>query len=320
MKAVFFDNKLEFVEDYPVPEPAEDEALIRVSRAGICNTDLEIRKGYSGFKGIIGHEFVGVVEKINGKDRGLTGRRVVGEINCGCGLCSYCLRGLKNHCPNRKVLGILNKDGAMAEYITLPAKNLLKVPENITAEEAVFTEPLAAAFEITQGVHIKPTDKILVMGDGKLGLLCCLVLNLLQADLSLVGKHEDKLRIARGQNVKTILLDNLEMEKSYDTVVESTGSADGFEMALKLVKPGGTVVLKSTVAEGREMNLAPLVIDEITVVGSRCGPFKPALRALERKSIDVRPLITGIFPFERAKGAFEKAEEKGSLKVIIDFR
>ncbi len=320
MKAVFFDDKLVFVEDYPAPEPGEDEALIRVSLAGICNTDLEIRKGYKGFKGIIGHEFVGVVEKINGSDQELTGKRVVGEINCGCGLCSYCLRGLKNHCPDRKVLGIVNRDGAMAEYITLPVKNLLKVPENISDEEAVFTEPLAAAFEITRGVHIKPADKILVMGDGKLGLLCCLVLNPLHPDLTLVGKHENKLMIARGQNVKTVLLDNLKLEKNYDTVVESTGTADGFDMALKLVRPGGTIVLKSTVAEGREINLAPVVIDEITVAGSRCGPFEPALRALERKSIDVRPLITGIFPFERAEEAFEKAEEKGSLKVIIDFR
>jgi len=320
MKAVLFGDKLDFVEDHPLPEPRENEALIRVSLAGICNTDLEIMKGYSGFRGVIGHEFVGVVEETNGSDRGLTGRRVVGEINCGCGRCSYCLRGLKNHCPHRRVLGILGKDGAMAEYITLPVENLLEVPEGIADEEAVFTEPLAAAFGITSRVHVRPTDRVLVMGDGKLGLLCCLVLKLLQSDMTLVGRHEDKLRVARRLNIKAVLLDDIEMVRDYDTVIEATGSAGGLETALRLVRPQGTVVLKSTVAGGRELNLSSLVVDEITVAGSRCGPFGPALRALAGRDIDVRPLITGVFPFERAEEAFKRAEEPGSLKVMIDFR
>ena len=320
MKAVFFDGELKFVGDYPVPEPGENEALVRINMAGICNTDLEITRGYMGFRGVIGHEFVGRVEKVNGKDRRLTGRRVVAEINCGCGVCGYCIRGLKNHCPDRKVIGILNKDGAMAEYITVPTGNLLEVPENITDEEAVFTEPLAAAFEITRQTHIRPTDRVLVMGDGKLGLLCCLVLNLAHGDVSLVGKHANKLRIAGEQDVKTLLLERLKAEKSYDVVVECTGSPKGFGTALELVRPHGTVILKSTVAEGMEMNLAPLVINEITVTGSRCGPFAPALRALSRRLIDVRPLITGTFRFDRAGEAFARAKEKDSLKVIIDFR
>jgi threonine dehydrogenase-like Zn-dependent dehydrogenase len=229
MKAIVFDNELRFVEDYPVPEPEKNEALIRVRMAGICNTDIEITKGYIGFKGIIGHEFVGVVEKINGKDQRLIGKRVGGEINCGCGVCEYCKRGLKSHCPGRKVLGIFNKDGAFAEYITLPLDNLHEVPENISDEEAVFTEPLAAAFEITKQVQIKPDDKILVLGDGKLGLLISCVLRLFNSNIILVGKHENKLKIAREQNIKTALPDNLQIKKDYDIVVDATGSADGYE-------------------------------------------------------------------------------------------
>src|SRR3990172_2151285 len=206
MKAVIFDNELRFTDSRPVPQHAEGEALIRVSMAGICNTDLEIIKGYSGFKGVIGHEFVGVVEKVNGRDKGLSGKRVVGGINCGCGCCDYCRRGLENHCPDRKVLGIVNKDGCMTEYITLPLGNLLEVPENVLDEEAVFTEPLAAAFEVMEQVHIRPSDKILVMGDGKLGLLISLALALCPADLTLVGKHEEKLEIARKQHIRTALI------------------------------------------------------------------------------------------------------------------
>lgn len=320
MKAVVFDNELRFVEDYPMPEPHNNEALIRILMAGICSTDIEITKGYMGFKGVIGHEFVGVVEKINSRDQRLAGKRVVGEINCGCGVCKYCKEGLKNHCPNRKVIGIFNKDGAFAEYITLPLENLYEAPENISDDEAVFTEPAAAAFEITKQIQIKPADKILVLGDGKLGLLISFVLRLYNSGLTLVGKYEEKLKIARGQNIKTALLDNLQTKKDYDIVVDAAGSAVGFETALKLVRPGGIVVLKSTVAEWGPINLAPVVIDEITVIGSRCGPFEPALEALSKRLINVRPLITEIFPFSKAKIAFDRAIEKGSLKIIIDFR
>lgn len=320
MKAIFFDKKLNFVRNYPTPVPGVNEALVRIRMTGICNTDLEIIKGYMGFRGIIGHEFVGVIEKINGKTQRLIGKRVVGEINCGCGTCDWCRKGLKNHCPERTTIGIAKKDGAFAEYITLPNDNLLEVPENISDEEAVFTEPLAAAFEIMEQIHIKPADKILVMGDGKLGILCSLALNLAHADVTLMGKHEKKLKIAEGQHVSTVKLKDLKISKAYDIVVEATGAAEGFGMALQLVKPRGTVVLKSTVAEGRETNLAPVVIDEISVIGSRCGPFKKALRALSGKLIDVKPLITGIYPFDGAEEALRKAAKRDSLKVIIDFR
>lgn len=236
MKAIIFNDKLKFLNDYPIPEPAEGEALIRVTMAGICNTDIEITKGYSGFRGVIGHEFVGKVERINGSDQELAGKRVVGEINCSCGSCEHCSGGLRTHCQERKVLGIVNKDGAMAEYITLPLMNLFEVPENVADEEAVFTEPLAAAYEITDQIKIRPSDNILVMGDGKLGLLVSLVLNLVRP-VTLLGKHESKLRLAEDQGVKTILLKDLKPGRNYDIVVDATGSAMGFETAIGLVKP-----------------------------------------------------------------------------------
>lgn len=320
MKAITFDGQLRYVEDYPTPGPEEGEALVRVNLSGICNTDLEIIKGYLGFQGIIGHEFVGVVEEVRGDAQSLAGKRVVGEINCGCSICHYCLRGLQKHCQNRKTLGILGKDGAFAEYVTLPSENLLEVPDNVTDEEAVFAEPLAAAFEILEQVHTKPTDKILVLGDGKLGILSALVLNLTQADVVLAGKHENKLEIARGQHVNVVQFAHMETTRQYDVVVEATGSADGFDIALQRVKPRGTIVLKTTVAQGKEMNLAPVVIDEIQVVGSRCGPFMPALRALSNSFINVKPLITAIYKPDKALEAFTKAASKDSLKIILDFK
>jgi threonine dehydrogenase-like Zn-dependent dehydrogenase len=314
MKAIIFDGKLKVVRNQPTPTPKKGEALIRVLMAGICNTDLEIIKGYQGFKGVLGHEFVGVVEK----PKKLAGQKIVGEINLSCGVCQYFLDGLKTHCTHRTVLGIHGKDGAMAEYLTLPIENLHEIPDNVTDEEAVFTEPLAAAFEILEQVHIKSTDKVLIMGDGKLGLLASMVLNLTQCDLTLVGKHRSKLDIAKSQGINTLLPKNLAMRKSYDVVVEASGRAAGFETALGLVKPRGTIVLKSTVAEKSRINLFPLVVDEINVVGSRCGPFAPALKVLSNKLVDVRPLISGIFGFNQGIDAFKRA--KDALKIIIDFR
>jgi threonine dehydrogenase-like Zn-dependent dehydrogenase len=320
MKALVFDGEIKSVVDYPVPEPVEGEALIKVLVAGICNTDIEITKGYLGFKGVLGHEFTGLVERINGGDQKLLGRRVVGRINCGCGLCHYCVSGLENHCPQRTVLGISGRDGAFAEYLVLPVANLLEVPEKITDEEAVFTEPLAAAFRITEQLQIRPSERILVLGDGKLGILVSLVLNLTQAELTLAGKYEQKLGIASAQGVRTAFVHELKIRKEYDVVVDATGSADGFSLALNLVRPGGTIVLKSTIAGKWERDLSDLVIDEINVIGSRCGPFEPALRLLSKGMIKVRPMITGIFRFEEIYDAFEAAVEKGSLKVMIDFR
>lgn len=319
MKALEFNKELKITQNMPIPELKNGEALIKILTAGICNTDIEITKGYMGFSGILGHEFVGIVEKINDKNQDLLNQRVVGEINCGCGTCKYCLNGLENHCPSRTVLGIFNRNGCFAEYITLPVKNLLKVPENVSNKEAVFVEPIAAAFEILEQIEIKPTDKILILGDGKLGLLTSLVLNLTQTEVALVGKHQEKLDIAKNQNVQTKLLSDLSVEKNYDIVVDATGSINGFELALKLVKPRGTIVLKSTVASEKPLNLAPVVIDEIKIVGSRCGPFKPALNALEKKLIDVKPLISKEFNFNDALEAFELSKTRGILKILINF-
>lgn len=317
MKAVVFDNEIKLIDGYEKPVPKAGEALIRVTYAGICNTDYEISKGYMGYKGILGHEFTGIVESVNAEDKSLTGKRVVGEINCGCKVCELCKKGLERHCENRSTLGIWKKEGCMAEFVTMPVSNLLVIPENVTDAEAVFTEPLAAAVEILEQLHIEPCQKALVLGDGKLGLLIALTLNAYNVDVVLVGKHTEKLDIAKAQGVKTMLLGDLEIKKSYDIVVEATGSASGFETSMSLVKPRGTLVLKSTVATGKELNLAPIVIDEITVLGSRCGQFAPALRLLEKKKVDVKPLISDVVSIDRAIDGFKKNTEKNTIKILI---
>ncbi|MEW6664511.1 MAG: alcohol dehydrogenase catalytic domain-containing protein [Thermodesulfobacteriota bacterium] len=319
MRALEFRKSLRVTEDYPVPEPSVGEALIKVLIAGICNTDIEITKGYMGFEGILGHEFVGMVERINGPDQDLVGKRVVGEINCGCGRCPYCLKGEENHCPGRSVLGIFNRNGCLADYTTLPVKNLLEVPEGIPNRAAVFAEPLAAAFEILQQAQVRPAHRVLVLGDGKLGLLISLTLSLTQAEVMLVGKHPEKLAIARSQNVKATILSDLKEERIYDIVVEATGTVSGFEQAMRLVRPRGTIVLKSTIASEKPLNLSQIVVDEIAVLGSRCGPFKPALNALQRRWIDVEPLISREFPFAQAREAFDLSRTKGIIKVLVNF-
>lgn len=317
MKAVVFDNGLKFDENYPKPEPKKGEALIKVNTIGICNTDYEITKGYMGYKGILGHEFTGVVESVNCGDETLVGKRVVGEINCGCGECDWCAKGLERHCFNRSTLGIWQREGCFAEYVCLPVKNLLEIPENVTDEEAVFVEPLAAALEILEQTHIAPDKKVVVLGDGKLGLIIALALNASGLDVLLVGKHQNKLDIAAKQGVKTKLLSDLKIEKTYDFVVEATGSISGFETSMALTKPRGTLILKSTIAASKEFNLAPIVIDEITVLGSRCGQFAPALRLLESKRIDVTKLISDIYSIDQSIAAFERNKEKSSVKVLV---
>lgn len=317
MKAVVFDNELKLINDYPKPLPKRGEALIRVLMAGICNTDYEITKGYMGYMGVLGHEFVGVVEEC--EDKTLIGKRVVGEINNGCEECDMCHRGLQRHCENRQTLGIWRKDGCFSEYMTWPVKDLLVVPDSVTNEQAVFVEPLAAGLEILEQVHIQPCEKVVILGDGKLGLTTALALNASNLDVLLVGKHQNKLDIAKNQGVKTMLLQDLEIKKEWDFVVEATGSVSGFETALNLTKPRGTLVLKSTVAASKEFNLAPIVIDEIRVQGSRCGKFAPALRLLEQKKIDFTPMISGIYDIDNAIEAFEKNKEKDTLKVLIKF-
>ena len=317
MRAVVFDNGLKLDKNYAKPSPQKGEALIKVNTIGICNTDYEITKGYMGYKCVLGHEFTGVVEEINADDKSLLNKRVVGEINCGCGECEWCNQGLERHCPNRSTLGIWQREGCFAEYVCLPVKNLLEIPENVSDEEDVFTEPLAAALEILEQIHIPPYKKIAVLGDGKLGLMIALALNAAGFDLILIGKHENKLEIAKKQGVKTKLLSDVEIKKEFDFVVEATGSISGFETSLALTKPRGTLILKSTIAASKEFNFAPVVVDEITIVGSRCGQFAPALRLLESGRIDVKPLISDIFELNESIAAFERNKEKSSIKVIV---
>lgn len=319
MKAVVFDETLKLVDNYEKPVAKKGEALIKVTLAGVCNTDYEITKGYMGYKGILGHEFVGVVVEVNDEDKSLLNKRVVGEINCGCGNCSWCHQGLERHCPNRQTLGIWQKDGCFAEYLAMPLDTLIEVPENVTDEQAVFVEPLAAGLEILEQLHVQPIQKVVILGDGKLGLTTALALTASNLDVLLVGKHQNKLDIAKKQGVQVKLLSDLEVKKEWDFVVEATGSISGFEMALALTKPRGTLVLKSTVAASKEFNLAPIVIDEIRVQGSRCGRFAPALRLLASEKIDFNPLISGVYNIDKAMDAFEKNKEKDTLKVLIKF-
>lgn len=319
MKAVVFDETLKLDTNYEKPIPQKGEALVKVSVAGICNTDFEITKGYMGYKGILGHEFVGVVEEINGEDKTLLNKRVVGEINNGCENCEMCHKGLQRHCSNRQTLGIWRKDGCFAQYLTWPIKDLLAVPESVSDKQAVFVEPLAAGLEILEQLHIQPIEKVVILGDGKLGLTTALALNASNIDVILVGKHQNKLEIAQKQGVTTKLLSDFAIEKKYDFVVEATGSISGFEMALNLTKPRGTLVLKSTVAASKEFNLAPIVIDEIRVQGSRCGRFAPALRLLESNKVNFSPLISGVYNVDDAIEAFEKNKEKDTLKILLEF-
>ena len=319
MKAVVFDEELKLVNDYAKPTPKQGEALIKVTLAGVCNTDYEITKGYMGYKGVLGHEFVGEVIEVNAEDKSLLGKRVVGEINCACGKCDLCHQGLERHCFNRQTLGIWQKDGCFSEYLAMPVDTLLEVPENVSDEQAVFVEPLAAGLEILEQLHIQPIQKVIILGDGKLGLTTALALNASNIDVLLVGKHQSKLDIAKAQGVQTKLLADLEIKKEWDFVVEATGSISGFEMALNLTKPRGTLVLKSTVAASKEFNLAPIVIDEIRVQGSRCGRFAPALRLLASGKVNFNPLISATYSVDDSIAAFEKNKEKDTLKVLIKF-
>jgi len=315
LRALLLDGKLKLVEDYPTPEPPSGEALIRVSVAGVCNTDLELLKGYHQFRGVPGHEFVGVVERAPAAEA-WEGRRVVGEINVACGACPTCRANRPTHCPHRTTLGISGRDGAFAEYLTLPIANLHPVPDTIPDEVAVFTEPLAAACEIIQQVHLRPTDRVIVVGDGKLGLLCAQVLALTGCDLTVVGHHPEKLEIVARQGIATVLA-NAGVEGGADVVVEATGHPGGYATARRLVRPRGTIVLKSTYHASLEVNLTKVVVDEITLVGSRCGPFAPALRLLERGLVEVAPLIQARYPFSEVLAAFEHAAQPGALKVLV---
>ena len=316
MKALRVDKKKIAVREIVKPE-AGQEALVRVLLSGICNTDLEIARGYAGFNGTIGHEFVGVMDG----EGPLSGQRVVGEINAGCGECALCQSGDPRHCPRRTVLGILGRDGAHAEFLRLPLKNLFKVPNGVPDEHAVFTEPLAAACGILEHVDVEGVDRVAVMGDGKLGLLCAQVLALTGAHVLLIGKHPEKLRIAERRGIETTTLKTGAKRKNeFDVVVEASGSPSAFAVALDLLRAQGLLVLKSTFAENADMgqiNQARLVVDEISIVGSRCGRFEPALDLLKKGAIDIDSLISEEYPLSRGVYAMERAAKKGVLKVFL---
>ena len=295
----------------------EGEALVRVTLAGICNTDLELVRGYAGFQGTLGHEFVGVVE--TSPDKWQIGRRVVGEINIGCGNCENCLAGDARHCASRIALGIHHRDGAFAEFLTLPPKNLLVVPDNVSDQQAVFTEPLAAACEILDQVSIAASHKVAVIGDGKLGQLIARVLATTGCELILIGKHADKLELAEQAGIKTLKL-GAEMlsPRSFDFVVEASGSASGLQTALELVKARGTIILKSTFHGGAvPVDTTRIVVDEISLVGSRCGRFEAALKLLESGQVNVEPLIAAEFKLDDAVNAMAYAATPGTLKVLL---
>ncbi len=302
--------------DIPPPRSGT-EALIRVVRSGICNTDLEIIRGYADFRGTIGHEFVGVVETaIDRAD--LVGKRVVGEINAGCGVCKLCLSGDTRHCPQRTVLGIHGRDGCHAEFLTLPSQNLLEVPANVSDNEAVFVEPLAAASGITEQVEIGPDASVAVIGDGKLGLLCAMAIGLKSKNVTLVGRHRSKLDIAESAGIKGILSPDADkLGREFDIVVEASGSESGFETALDLVKPRGKIVLKSTFHGTPTWQASRVVVDEITVIGSRCGRFALALELLADKKVNVESLISEEFSLADGIKAIDRASQKGVLKVLL---
>lgn len=300
-----------------VEKPArDDEALVRVVLSGICNTDLEIARGYAGFSGTVGHEFVGIVESSpSGK---LVGQRVVGEINAGCGQCDLCLAGDTRHCPTRTVLGIVGRDGAHAEYLQLPVANLLPVPSGIPDEHAVFTEPLAAACAITERISVTDINTVAVIGDGKLGLLCAQTLALTGAQLLLIGKHPDKLRIAERRGIETATVKQADKRRrEFDVVVEASGAAPGLALALLLLRARGSLVLKSTFHGVTELNAAPIVVDELSIVGSRCGRFAPALDLLKKGAIELDSLISEEYPLSKGVLAMDRASSKGVLKVLL---
>ena len=313
MRAVVLSDHLELQAERPAPIPLADEVLVRVLCAGVCETDLQLVKGYMGFRGVLGHEFVGVAES-----GPLAGRRVVGEINCGCGRCETCKGGRPSHCPHRTVLGILNHDGAFADLIAVPQRNLHEVPDSISTDHAVFTEPLAAAFQILEQVAIRPADRVVVLGDGRLGNLCAQVLASVSSRVLVVGKYPEKLAVLASLGLSTAVLAEVPAERWADVVVDCTGSETGLPTSLSLVRPRGTIVLKTTVAGTQTLAWAPFVIDEVTLVGSRCGPFDRALAALVAGRVDVRPLISTRFDLSNGVDALTTASDKSVLKVLID--
>lgn len=317
MKALrFIDGELS-LDDVDVPQTS-GEALVRVSLSGICNTDLEIVRGYAGFEGTIGHEFVGVVEECI-EEPLLVGKRVVGEINAGCGNCDKCIAGDPRHCHERTVLGIVARDGAHSEFVSLPARNLVLVPDNVSDEKAVFAEPLAAALGISERVNITRSDKVAVIGDGKLGLFCAFAMKQFVDDVTLIGKHSSKLAIAEKRGIKTLLLADVgtDQQQHFEFVVEASGSESGFATAIELVMPRGTIVLKSTFHGTPTWPASRIVVDEISIVGSRCGRLASAIESLESGAVDPTDMIDSEFPLADGVDAMKAAASKGTLKILL---
>ncbi len=312
MRAIFFNGDLQYSTDYPEPQRLPGEALIRPHLVGICNTDLEITRGYMNFHGILGHEFVGTV--VDSDNPYWRGRRVVGEINAACRRCSTCLRGDASHCPHRTTLGIYRRDGAMADLFTLPESCLHEVPATVSDEAAVFTEPLAAALEIVEQSHIRPTERVAVIGDGKLGAMIVQVLRLTGCELTLIGRHPERWELYRQQGVQCIRSAEIKNDQ-FDVVVDCTGNPSGLAIARQLVRPRGRLILKSTFAAETQLNLSMVVVDEVQIIGSRCGPFAPALRLLERQLIVTTPLISARYSLADGLQAFSVAP--GQLKVLL---
>src|SRR5215471_12365844 len=299
----------------PLPRIPRGFARIRVLAAGICSTDLELQRGYYGFAGTPGHEFVGEVEAA--EDSVWIGKRVGGEINLACGECEWCARDLGRHCPSRTVLGIVKHPGAHAEFLTLPLRNLHPIPDSISDEQAVFIEPVAAACEILDQVRVLAGSRIAVLGDGKLGLLIAQVLRARGARVHVFGRHREKLHLIESDGITSELLGKTMPERAWPMVVDATGSAEGLRAAIALCQPRGTVVMKSTVHGLVKVDTAPAIVNEITLVGSRCGRFEPAIRLLASGRVKVERLISERFPLSRAPEAFRTAAKKGILKVML---
>lgn len=313
MKALWLENKQLGLRRVPEPEKP-GEALIRIRKAGICSTDLELVKGYYPFTGVPGHEFVG--EVVAAEDENWVGQRVVGEINIPCGGCEQCRGGRSTHCENRTVLGISRRDGTFAEFTTLPLANLHRIPASVPDDLAIFTEPLAAALEIQQQVHVRPTDRVLVIGAGRLGQLIAQSLVLTGCDLRVVARHPAQQKILVERGIRTIQEEDIQPWR-WDIVVEATGNPAGFSLARQAIRPRGTLVIKSTYKGETAVNFSSIVVDEVTIIGSRCGPFMPALSLLERGEVDPSVLIAAEFELGDALRAFEHASQPGVLKVLV---
>lgn len=316
MKAVWLEEKTLCLRDNIDTQNflAKDETIVKVLRSGICNTDVELIKGYYPYTGILGHEFVGQVVDTRSK---LNGKIVVGEINCVCNQCRFCESNMKRHCANRTVMGIVNRPGTHTEYLTLPEENLLVVPESVSLQDACFVEPLAAALEIQEQITIEEKDKVAVIGDGKLGLLISKTVALTNCNLTVFGHHEHKLSILRKDGIKTELTIEKSQKGTFDIVIECTGSENAFEKAVEMLRPKGTLVMKSTHEGKTKINAAAIIVNELTLIGSRCGPFDKALDLLASGKLDLRSLLQYEFPLSKAMEAFECAQKKGVLKVQL---